>query len=481
MLALGAVYAGSRGLGLIREVGVAYFFGTSPIADRWAAAFVVAGLASTMTGEAAYAVSVRWLGEQTRTTGGGLDELTYARLLRLVGRAVVAVSLVYLFIGPVTSLLVVGHWGQSIPQTILLSVSLLPSVAANMFASAVEARLTFERRFVLINMAQTLYSAGSLVGLAVIAVAGRSLGPEPVALGWSAGNVAAVIMVYIAAPSKVPPGSDFAGMSRDLLRIGIPIAIAYSLTSVQGLTDQTVAGRLGTGSVAAFAYANRLMLLPLGFVLSTLGPIVLGALTTARRQGYDTLARSSQRQMIRLTRVFAPVSVLFAGAVPLLVAHVFEYGAFNGRSSASTTAALDGFAVGIAAIAMTLIFFRAMQSVTQLRLIVFVCAAAVLINLILSVIFAVLLGIYGDTLATSITSFITMLLQVRGLSGPLGRRWERDIIKNTIIPVFVACLLALSVVTATRAHVLNQVTALVAGLALAVALYAYMTLRTGSD
>jgi hypothetical protein len=74
-----------------------------------------------------------------------------------------------------------------------------------------------------------------------------------------------------------------------------------------------------------------------------------------------------------------------------------------------------------------------------------------------------------------------MLLQIRALRGPLGRRWERDMVKNTTAPVCVACLSALSVVTATRAHLLNQVSALLAGLALAVALFAYMTLRTRTD
>jgi putative peptidoglycan lipid II flippase len=477
MLALGAVYAGSRGLGLVREVGVAYYFGTSATADRWAAAFVVVSLASVATSEATYAAAVRWLGERGGTTPGPDADRAFANLFRAVGRAALSVSAVYAVVAPIATLLVLGDFGMGALQAVLLSISLAPTVAANMLASCVNARLTFERRFILMNAAQTLYSLGAILGIAVVYFAGPSIGPEPIALGWSLGNIGALAVVYFAAKPRTLHTTGRLNVMSDLLHIGGPIAIAYSLVSVQGLTDQAVAGRLGTGSVAALSYSNRLFLLPVGFVLGTLGPIVLGALTSSRSLGRAAVARSAGDQLALLTRVIAPLSVFFSGAVPLLVVHVYQYGAFATSSSVTTIAALDGFSVGVSAVALYLIYFRAMQAIAQLRAIVVIAALSTALNAILSILFAVAFGIYGDTVATSLTAFITMQFQIRALGRELGNVWQHEVSRTTTVPVVVACVISLGLTTAMRAHVFTDTGGLAIGGALGGTLWLLLVLR----
>jgi putative peptidoglycan lipid II flippase len=455
MLGLAGLYASSRALGLVREIGIAFFFGTSAAADRLSAAFVVASLASIVGGEALYAGSVRWLGaarpEPQTVTGSGAR---YAELVAVGRKAAVAATAVFALLGPVATLAVLGRRTNT-AETIALSVALAPSVGASLLSACVNARLTLERRFALLNGVQILYSAGAVVGLAVIASLGRDVGPLPVALGWSAGNVAAAVVLYVRArPASSREGSQSAS-ALEMLWIGLPIATAYALVAVQGLTDRAVAARLGSGKVAALSYADRLFLLPVGFVIATLGPMVLGALVVEqqRERQVQTVALEQLRTLVAY---LIPLSLGFVAIAPQLVSLVFESGHFGQHSRELTVAALDGFSVGIAAVAVSLVLVRMMQAVTKLREIVFVSVVAVVLNAVLSVGGGLWLGLYGVTLSTSLVALAVVHLQTIRIARELGRRWARQVFRSAILPVTSCCALSIAAVSADRHDVLTE-------------------------
>ena len=357
MLGLVGVFLASRGVGLVREVGIAYYFGTSIDADRWAAAFGVAGVAAFFTGEATLAAAVRWLGENRHPS----PNAAYALLVRRGTWASLIVTGAYAVIGPVLTLLVLGDFGEGWRESALLAVSLAPWVGACILASCINAELTLQRRFVLINGVQTLYSIGAVAGLLAIHLNGTSLGAFPVAIGWSAGNVLAVVVLYFACRPTRPAIAPTMASVRSLLSVGLPVGVAYSLLSVQELTDRTVAARLGTGEVAALGYANRLFLLPFGFVIAALGPMVLGTLTSTRAEAPENVARTAVLQLRSLARFLAPIGLGFAAIGPALISLVFEYGAFGRSSTELTTAALDGLSVGVSAVAISFLLLRAIR------------------------------------------------------------------------------------------------------------------------
>ena len=454
LLGLAGLYAASRLLGLVREIGIAFFFGTSTAADRFGAAFVVAGLASIVGGEALYAGSVRWLSEGRLERSAIFTESRYADLVAVGQRAAVAATAAFALLGPVVTLLVLGRLEHA-GATIALTVALAPSVGASFLVACVNARLTLERRFALLNGAPILYSAGALVGLAVIVIIGSGVGPLPVAAGWSAGNVAAALALYARARPTQVKRNSLSASSLGVLRIGMPLAIAFSLVAVQGLTDRAVAARLGTGSVAALSYADRLFLLPIGFVIAAIGPMVLGALV-AERQSKQRIGTVAREQLRILVASVIPLGFLFAAVGPRLVSLVFQSGNFDARSAELTVAALDGLSVGIAAVALSLVLFRMMQAVSQLREIVVVSLGAVVLNAILSVAGAVWIGLYGVTLSTSLVALAVIGLQVMRLARPLGDAWAANAFKHAVFPTFVCSMLSIVVVAAYHRHLLGE-------------------------
>jgi putative peptidoglycan lipid II flippase len=460
LLGLAGVYASSRLLGLLREIGIAFFFGTSVAADRLSAAFVVASLVTIVGGEALYTGAVRWLVRASPAHLTAVSETRYAELISMGARAALVGTAAFAVLGPIATLIVLGHTTGA-AQTIALSVALAPSIGASLFSACVNARLTLERRFVLLNVVQILYSFGALIGLALIGLAGQHIGPLPVAAGWSAGNVAAALVLYARArPSPIARGSlmprgSLSASAFELLRIGLPIATAYSLVAVQGLTDRTVAARLGPGRVAALSYADRLFLLPIGFVIAALGPMVLGSLVTERRSA-ERGGSLAFEQLRTLVASLVPLSLLFVAIAPQLVSVIFESGDFGARSRHLTVAALDGFSVGIAAVALSLVLFRMMQAVSRLREVVLVSGIAAALNAVLSVAGGVWLGLYGVTLATSIVALAVVQIQTGRLIGELGRDWAVEVLKGAIGPVAACCALSIIVVTADHQNALSE-------------------------
>ena len=396
MLGLLGVYVASRCLGLFREVGVAFYFGTSADADRFAASFVVAGLAGVFLGEATYAAAVRWLGEAQESGGSEAYARAYAQVHRLGRRVAAVVCLGFAVLGPVATLMVLGRFDESALRTCLLSLALVPAVTSSVLISCVNARLTLEKRFVLITSAQMLFSVGALGGLVAIGVAGEDIGPLPVAVGWSVGNVAALVILYRMAPPRIPGARGPAASG--LVALGLPVATAYSLVALEGLTDQSVAARLGTGNAAALAYANRLFLIPIGFVLATVGPIVLGALTAfadgaPRNWRWPRTISLGPRfdGLHREPRLRGDSSGARVNCVPLRRLHR--------RLVDLTRDAIDGFAIGVPAVSLSGAL-RTMQAIAPLKL-VFVPWPPFAERLTQRRA-RCLIGLYGVTVATSL-------------------------------------------------------------------------------
>ncbi len=266
-------------------------------------------------------------------------------------------------------------------------------------------------------------------------------------------------------------------MRRILSEVGVPVSIAYALVAVQGLTDQSVASRLGTGDVAALAYANRLFLLPIGFVIAAFGPMVLGTLTVARDDTPTSVAETAAAQLRLIARVLAPISIAFVAIAPFLVTALFNYGAFTANSVERTVAAVDGYAVGLSATSISLLFFRAMQAVAPLRMLVLIAGGAALLNAGLCIAFSFWLGLYGITLATSIVAGLTVVGQVVVLGAALGPEWTKEVLGSSVLMVMVACLISGGLVAAEHADLVSTEARLAIGLVATLAGISLLAIR----
>lgn len=427
------VYGVSRLIGLSREIATAAIFGTTATADRINTALAVASVASIIVGESTYATCVHELG---KAADGPERHARFATLFRSTVRGALIATGVYVVVAPVIAMLILGEF----PGHATLLVELLaPSVFAYALTACMNAQLTLQGRFVLFNGVQILYSLCAVAALVVVHQAAPAISSEALAAGWSIGNIAAAAILFAKTqPLAVRAGS--AVSARLAVAYGAPVAAAYALITLQALSDRGVASRLGTGSVAALGYGDRLFLLPTGFVIAALAPIVLGALTTAESSAVRGLAID---QLSRVASLVIPVALLFTGIAPLLIELLFQHGAFSEASSDLTVSAADGLCVSLASTSLTLILVRVMQAAGTLRPLVLVAAGALVANLALSIAGALTLDLFGVTLATAVVAFLSVLVQIRVVGHAFGPQWSRqaiDVVAGRLALTFAATL-----------------------------------------
>ncbi len=413
------IFAFSRSLGLLREVGTAVFFGTTASADRIATAFVISSLATSAVSEAVGAAAIRRLSHD-RASSASL----YAWAKRSMPVAMAAYAVLSI---PLAALMTVGDGGNRWEGP-LLAVALMPCVATSMLAAVGGAVLILDGRIGRVTASQACWSGGSLVGIAAIAAGWHS--PLPMMLGWSAGNIAGALVVRRAVEIQ-GPRTRISGIA--LIRPSLAVAFAYTLLSVQSLTDRIIASRLQIGAIAALGYADRFNLIPVGFIVAVYGPAILGDLMN---RGGDTSANVSQSALHvkRLVSIATPAAFLAMALAPLILRVVLSHGEFGTRSRVLTVGALDGLICGIVTTSLMLALLRVTQALGSLRHLPLVTGISVVGNALVSVALSFVLGVAGIALGTSLMSMITSALQVKLLQGNLGREWYGELVRTCLLP-----------------------------------------------
>lgn len=448
LIGLLLIYGASRALGLLREIGIAYYFGTTIAADRFGAAFAVASVAGILAGETAYGSTLRRI-----TASAGDHRPQFAEALGAALRLAVVAIVLFGLLGPAATLLLLGE--AELGPILALSLAFAVAVGALVVISTCNALLTFERRFAVQAGLQVLFSAGALVALGSFLTGLVEPRPVVVALGWSAGNVAAMLIALAVVGVR---GKHHVPWERVLrfARVGLPLSLAYFLLGMHAYVAQALGARLGTGRVAALNYADRLFLLPVGFVLALLGPVVLGAASNALKDTPGDMPAVVGRQLRLVAIAIVPFSLLFAAVAPVLVQITFDYGAFDATSLVRTQAALDGLAPAVVPVCLVLVGLRLMQALLAFASIVAVALGSLVAYAALALALSSAFGLFGITAAVGASAALVFAAQLQLLSRRFGPAWRRTIVLELFAPVLAVTALTAVVVGLDRSGTISQ-------------------------
>ncbi len=346
-------YVLSRVLGLAREVAISARFGTSSELDAYVAAFRLPDLAFLLFAggalSSAYIPLYREvLARNDRAAARAFTSAALNAVILAVGFFVAVIILLAPWIVPLFT-----HGFNS--ETRTLTVALLCIVAFSPLLLAASevftATLHTRQHFLLPALAPLLYNAAILVGAVVLA------------LRWGIYGVAAGVvigaglhlLVQIPAFRALGPGYR---LTLDPHLPELKLLIQRTAPRMAGLVTVhlsllfimvTLASGLGEGVVASLHYAWTLMMLPLGVFGMSVARAWFPQFATAAVDGpTPELARQLSAAMRTVLFFLLPSTaglVLFA---PLIVATIFERGAFGVASTELTAWALLFFGVGLA-------------------------------------------------------------------------------------------------------------------------------------
>lgn len=399
----------SKILGFGRELLMAAFFGASDVTDAFFVAqiipvlmFTAVGMAITTGMAPIYANAKLNKGQEE---AGNIISVLGTLFLFLS----IAVTIVFYFLTPfITSVMAPGFNQEQTELTNTLTRIMLPSFCFYVMAAIMTGILEYEKRFAppaLVAIPQSLFIIIAIVFLS------DTYGIYGIAVATLLGAAAQYLLQYPFIKKYRVMNINihfkkYKSVIKDTLILFSPIIIASIAYQINAIVDKMVASQLPIGSVSALNYSNKLMYLPVSIILLPLITVLYPTVIDA--------AINKGKDLIKI--IFKGLNLIFFISIPLmivmlveskeLVDFAYKRGAFGEDASIMTTDAFFFYTFGMVFIALKEFLNRFYVAVKDTRITMIGSVAAIVINVILSVILSRFLEVGGIALATSIAMFM---------------------------------------------------------------------------
>ena len=441
-------FVASRALGVLREVIIAQQFGTSPELDAYRAAFVIPDTIYLLIagGALASAFIPTFAGFLARADEAGGRAPTPNHPERVEGSAwesgerlastiinsvflfLASISLVVALLAPwlVTNVLVPDFSPeQQALTTMLLRIMLISTTIFGVSGIAMSI-LNARQHFLLPALAPIVYNLAIIAGALL-------LGPRIGVMGLTVGIVAgALAHLLVQVPALVRYGFHWQpalalgnAHVREVARLMGPRVFGLAITQLNFFINARLASGLAAGSLAALYYAWTIMLLPEGVVAQALATAIFPTFAAQSARGELAQMRATFATAMRsLLFLILPATVgLFVARGPI-ISVLLQRGRFDATSTELTAFALQFYALGLVAHSALEIITRAFYALHDTRTPVAVGAAAMALNVVLSLLLIQRLSFGGlalaNTVATTLEVSSLFLLLRRRMGGVNG-------------------------------------------------------------
>jgi len=189
---------------------------------------------------------------------------------------------------------------------------------------------------------------------------------------------------------------------RAFLRLFFTASLGYMVTQVNSIVDTNVATWLGTGAVSTLQYALRLFQLPMGLfgvaVATTALPVFSRNLDTIREKLRDSL-----NLLVFLT---LPITLGYLFMARELIFLIYQHGAFSTSMTLRVSSCLWMYSIGIPFYSLYLLFSRYFHARQIGSIPTMVSTMVVGCNVTLDIVLARVIGVRGIALATSLSGIL---------------------------------------------------------------------------
>lgn len=406
----------SRGLGMLRDVIIAYYFGTSLLASAFFLAFTIPNLFRRLFGEGALSAAFIPVLIETRAKEGENAAWQLAT-------KVVTMTAAFLTTVAILGVLLFSV-GMHVPglsekwlTTFALSRVMFPYVMLICMAALSMAVLNSYKHYATSAFAPCLLNLILIVAMLGIFPFIESEGTtRGYVLAWAV-LLAGVAQVAIQLPVLKRFGCPFTFSSRwndprvrQMLMLMGPAALGMAVVQVNVLVDRLLAMWIGGWAPAALTYSERMIYFPLGIIATALGTVLLPTFSThAAEKNVDAIRDTITHSLRYLIFVMTPAAMGLLVLAPATIRALMEWGgSFDAESTRLSARALMFYAPGLIVFSAAKIFVPAFYAMQDMRTPVRIGLYTVLLNVTLNISFILVLPLYwkhaGIALATVISS-----------------------------------------------------------------------------
>ncbi len=470
----------SRVLGLIREQVFAGLFGAGKNLDAFLIAFRVPNLLRDLFAEGA--LSTAFITTFSRKIATEGDESAWRlgnKVATLTAVFMSVVTLLGIIFAPQIIYVMTGFGGWSPDKTattILLTRIMWPFILLVSLAALVMGMLNAKNVFGAPAMASSYFNLGSIIGGVAF---GYWLDPHfgtRSLIGLSIGTLIGGLWQLTA---QFPPlrrvgykyHPDFHWRDpgvRTVLTLMAPAVIAASAVQVNVLVNSAFAARVTDaaghvidGPVSWLNIAFRLMQLPLGIFGVAVGTVTLPLVSRTAALGDMAGFRSALAHAIRLVMLLTiPAAVGLIILAEPIISVIYQHGRFTAESTRQTAAALQFYAIGLAAYSAVKVLAPAFYALDRRYLPMMVSILSIIINFVLNWFFMFKLGLghRGLALAVSIVAiinFVLLYIMMQKHAGPMETGALFELLAKLVVPLALlagVCWLSLQTMFYPGAH-----------------------------
>ena len=188
-----------------------------------------------------------------------------------------------------------------------------------------------------------------------------------------------------------------------------PAVIGSAGVQIAILADTIIAGYMPIGSLSAIFYAERLYQLPVGIIAIAGGTVLLPMMSRLIAQGDADAAHAAQNRTAAIIfALAAPCCIAFFLVPDVIIAGLFERGAFKQPDTLAAAAILAAYSLGLPAIVLIRAVIPSFQARGDTRTPMFISLLAVAVNVALKFALTPRYGVAGLALATSVGAWINL-------------------------------------------------------------------------
>lgn len=193
----------------------------------------------------------------------------------------------------------------------------------------------------------------------------------------------------------------------------LPILLSNIIVQFNGVIDKAFCSLLGVGMASSYSYAFTLEQFVTGTFTTTLSMVLFSRFTAfAAEEKTEDFRRLLEKSVSIMLLLLTPVMIVTISCADDIASLVYMRGEFTAEAADYTAMALAGFAVGFPIIAMRELMIKVHFAFQETKKPVIIMTFTVLLNLLLSMIFSCLWGIFGITVATSLSSVLAVVLLI---------------------------------------------------------------------
>jgi len=401
----------SKLLGFIREVVLAYFFGTNIEADAYLIAILIPTSILTLVG---VAITTSYIPVFSKYT---VDEehkkiLLTEKVFSFLSIVCFGVFVFMYFFTP----LAINIFASGFSSTSFdLATSFTKITAFSVFflgaVFLLSGYLNLKNSFIIPGVIGIPYNILIIVSI----ILGFYINEDFLAIGFTfASIIQFVILYYFSKKSGIRLKPNFNFKDKDfmqVIKLSIPILIGFSINEINTIIDKTLASQIAIGGVSALSYASRLNQFVQGIIVMSIATIMFPKISKLFEESNISEFRKEISGTFKfINYLIIPTCFFVIFNSQDIVKLLFGRGAFDNTAINITSSVLLFYSFGMIGIAYREILSRIFYSMKKSKTVAINTSVGVIVNIILNYLLSRIMGLDGLALATSISVSLTAIL-----------------------------------------------------------------------